>query len=806
MATQRRTPTRPEQKQKAKPFALHEAVKNLDLPLVQQLISKKANVNELNQANESPLDLAVTGSDREACPIVVELLRAKAELKGKESMLLGNAAHRGRVEIVKVLLQSKGVKPAAFTMERAITQRDREMVEVLLEAGAPIDPIELALTAADTNSLDIIKIVGKKAPQYLRNPEVLYRAADAGQTELVKAVLEAKANVNARFGAGYRPLSMAYFKGHYEVAKILLAAGAIPSGDDWSYINMAEKMSERVTSESRLPVLLQLFAAFPQGDSTSFEYYKALQTAVINKKPPAVIAALLAAETSFGHLSASEVRSVANLGLAKRINAHEDVIQLLQQALNRKRRVALVAGLWRKPEPKAESDSRWQAKVVKPKKQLSLSEAIDGLNLPAVRACIKVGANVNQLSLSSFGTTLLGEVVGKSEQEALPIVSALLAEGASVDESLPGNESLLLKALDGGRRGILQALLATKKTNPNQMVDLEHGYRRHISILEHAVNLGDERTVQLLLQAKARVSADEIQAACWTLHLNKLVPTLCSGEFGDKPEIKGAALLHLVLEARLTDRNALSELITANKADIDKPNEEGELPLCVAAQKENVAAVELLLEAKANAAVVDAKGDSILHRLAASQCQKLSIYTPLILAKADVNSLGAVDDAGHRYTVLQLAVKQNQPRPALVSTLLTLKAEARHVTTEGAIYSALALAKRLKSHQRIIDILERTLMPVSFANPLLAMEEALPVSETPAVMPPQPAMRAGPTETALRLREGKQLEIKQASKPKPHTSSLWAELQTRSHFEHQIINLVLATAGITAPKPGKAAS
>lgn len=61
-----------------------------------------------------------------------------------------------------------------------------------------------------------------------KNTDLLYFAA-AGKTETVKALLDAKANVNTKDDYGWTPLMHAVKYGRVETVRLLLAAKANPS-------------------------------------------------------------------------------------------------------------------------------------------------------------------------------------------------------------------------------------------------------------------------------------------------------------------------------------------------------------------------------------------------------------------------------------------------------------------------------------------------------------------------------------------------------------------------------------------------
>jgi len=85
-----------------------------------------------------------------------------------------------------------------------------EIVKLLLEAKADVN----AATNADAST-------------------PLYIASGNGHTEVVKLLLEAKANINAVTTNGLTPLYIASFQGHTEVVKLLIEAKANVNAARW---------------------------------------------------------------------------------------------------------------------------------------------------------------------------------------------------------------------------------------------------------------------------------------------------------------------------------------------------------------------------------------------------------------------------------------------------------------------------------------------------------------------------------------------------------------------------------------------
>ena len=211
--------------------ALHWAAQNDDREMAQLLLRAGANVHAKNRYGVTPLSLACTNGSG---PMVALLLGAGADpntqLPGGETALM-TAARTGQLEPVNALLARGAVVDAKDSQKGqtalmwAAAEGHVPVVEALLAAKADV---HLRVASGFTPFLFAVR---------------------EGRIGVVRALLKAGVNANeaiepaptsaARPGkaprAGVSALVLAVTNAHYELASILLDAGADPNASDAGY-------------------------------------------------------------------------------------------------------------------------------------------------------------------------------------------------------------------------------------------------------------------------------------------------------------------------------------------------------------------------------------------------------------------------------------------------------------------------------------------------------------------------------------------------------------------------------------------
>lgn len=257
---------------------LHFAAESGSVELVQLLLDHGAITT---QTNESPLNMAAKNGHE---AVVRLLIARKADLNARDSIAQATplimAASRGWTNVVRTLLESNAdinvqTKNGYTALMQAARYARKDVVKQILEFNPDLnledDRGRTALGWAtqndsgrsDTNIVELLKQhgatqtgsgvrrtsihvaagtgdFGRVKTLLARNPELasarsspfgdtpLHEAAGAGNLEICKFLLEAKADVNATDNTKATPLHAAAKGGHWPVAKLLLENKADP--------------------------------------------------------------------------------------------------------------------------------------------------------------------------------------------------------------------------------------------------------------------------------------------------------------------------------------------------------------------------------------------------------------------------------------------------------------------------------------------------------------------------------------------------------------------------------------------------
>ena len=258
---------------------LHLAAQNASAPVVRALLRAKANPRALTTDSTTVLHYAALGGDR---AIVDALIAAGAEVNAVEPAWnqtpLMLAAARGRTDAVRALLahgadatkvaktmdplhsaaqdrQAKQMRNAMLAKEREAQQKtsdpnwrpNSQQVQTAVKAALDVEreratPAALAAAAA-ASATEEARLAAQGGPGLdddtpgyteMLGPQgghtALLLAVREGQIGAVKALIESHVDVNqVSAGDHTSPLLMAAINGQYDVAMVLLAAGANPN-------------------------------------------------------------------------------------------------------------------------------------------------------------------------------------------------------------------------------------------------------------------------------------------------------------------------------------------------------------------------------------------------------------------------------------------------------------------------------------------------------------------------------------------------------------------------------------------------
>lgn len=229
---------------------LHFAAARGDATLAALLLTNRADVNMRSIYDETPLDVAAALGRIQVAGL---LLAAGADPNAVASSQAGTPLHlaagAGHREMVKLLLEH-GANPNATALVgtrgttplmQAASQGDNEMTALLLEHKAdPNVKNELGGTALwlaiGQRKLAVVRTLLARGADPNRTdayavPPLIRAVADQKDKDLTAALLEAKADVNAVWD-GKTALHFAAELGNLELLKLLLAAGADPNARD----------------------------------------------------------------------------------------------------------------------------------------------------------------------------------------------------------------------------------------------------------------------------------------------------------------------------------------------------------------------------------------------------------------------------------------------------------------------------------------------------------------------------------------------------------------------------------------------
>ena len=212
--------------------ALHWAAHWGDLETVDALLREGANATALNRYGATPLSEAVhTGSGA----LVEKLLKAGADpntfTTAQAETVLMKASREGNLEAVKVLLDhgaevnAKENFRGQTALMWAAAEGHANIVSMLAAHGAELD-----VRSYDRyTSLPKMAAGTPAAPIARGGLTALLFAVRQGQIDAAKALLDAKADINAVDSDGNNALTLAILNTHYDLTQMLIERGADPN-------------------------------------------------------------------------------------------------------------------------------------------------------------------------------------------------------------------------------------------------------------------------------------------------------------------------------------------------------------------------------------------------------------------------------------------------------------------------------------------------------------------------------------------------------------------------------------------------
>lgn len=214
--------------------ALHWAVYNGNVALVERLIDAGADVRAANEFGSTPLAEAATIGN---AAIIDTLLTAGAEV---------DAAGADGQTALMVVARSGNTAAAATLIEHGADVNAREKWRdqtALMWAAAQSQPAMIELLLEHGADVNARSVVNDWPRQVTGEPRRMYRpfggltpllfAAREGCLECVRALVNAGANVDLPDPRGVTALFLAIDNFHFDTAKLLIESGANPNKWDW---------------------------------------------------------------------------------------------------------------------------------------------------------------------------------------------------------------------------------------------------------------------------------------------------------------------------------------------------------------------------------------------------------------------------------------------------------------------------------------------------------------------------------------------------------------------------------------------
>jgi len=407
----------------------------------------------------------------------------------------------------------------------------------------------------------------------------LVLAAQNGDKETARKVLDKGANVNARSG-GMTALILASQNGHEGVVELLLAKGADPNAKTKS----GDTALILASQEDRYEVVKVLIA---RGADANAKRMNDGTTA-------------LHQSSQKGHLEV--VKALLDKGADVNAKRTDDGTTALHLASWEGHCEVAKTLLDNKADINAKRTTSGATALI-----LSSSKG----RREVVLALLGKGADVNAKRTSDSATALMVAISGGH----LEVAQALLSHGAEINAKDSKGNMSLHAAVENGQKDVV-ALLIAGKADVNARSNSFDAMPLHLAAAKGYIEL-----VELLLANGADIKAGDsngaspLHYAAHAGHKSVAKLLLAKGAEVNAKSNKRSTPLHF---ATLGDHSDVAELLLAKGADIEAKDTDSATPLLLAAYLGRINCAKLLLEKKANVNATSFEGATPL-RYAASQ-------------------------------------------------------------------------------------------------------------------------------------------------------------------------------------------
>ncbi|XP_048581815.1 serine/threonine-protein phosphatase 6 regulatory ankyrin repeat subunit C isoform X3 [Nematostella vectensis] len=640
--------------------ALHVAVNSSADSVVRLLLSKKANSLATSTDLQTPLHLACTKPPGNAA--ATEIIKVLIRSSGKESKSMTDkngdtplflAVQSGNVIAVRELLSTgqaeQQVKQTKSengdnVLHMAARKREPEAAKLLVQWGAEIDaenddgqtPMHIA--AYEGDDLMVRTLHGMRARADLKDIEdrtPLLLAAMRGHTTVVDYLLDkARADINARSKDGNTLLHLACLGGHSETCTSIMKRGVplrMPNKNGSLCIHNAAK-------KGHVTVVKALLEKGVPIDAKNKENMTPLHMAITFKRLPVV-------QLLLGYGADKEMRGGKDcepaIHMAARVKGGEKAADILIRS-------------GANPETKNESNGERALHVAARNGNLEVVELLLQENVEVARRSRNGETPLHQASANGYyeiakmlveklfknksfslarliinipndkGETALHQVCclvkrNNNRETVVKIAELLLENGAIMSlETYQRKENPLHWVAKSGNHEVLEAML-TSTAVPLHIIQSGINSTTEIgaSPLMLAGHHGNLEVVKVLLKHNARVDVfDEtgstaLHHSASFGHVDIAIELLTHKAYVNGRTKIGLSPLHLAAEKGYT--TFVKSLVTKFNAVVDSFTMDNRTPLHFAAEKGHVDVCRLLIDLRADPAIVDSHGMIPVH-------------------------------------------------------------------------------------------------------------------------------------------------------------------------------------------------
>ena len=567
---------------------LHTAVRQgCSIEVVQAIIDHGADVNATNKNNKTALMKGCYNKHEGAINV---LLNASADLNITDGTYGDTCLHKAvrqgcSTEVVQAIIDhgadvnatNKNNKTALM---KACYNKHEGAINVLLNASA---------------DLNIADMYGETC---------LHKAVRQGcSTEVVQAIIDHGADVNATNKENETPLTMACIGKHEGATNVLLNASADPNiTDTYGDTCLQEAVRHRCNTE----VVQAIIDHGADVNTTNKKNTTALMIACSNSHEDAVHVLLNA--TADPNITEGYYGDTC-LHIAVRQEFSTEVLQII-------------------------IDHGVDVKATNKKNQTALTIACINKDAGAINVLLNAGADPN-ITDDTYGCTCLHIAV--DQECSIDVVQAIIDHGADVNATNKKNETALTRGCINKHEGAIHVLL-NASANPNISDDTFGHTCLHMAVRQKC----STEVVQAIIDHGADVNATNkknrtaLNIACINKHEGAINVLLNTNSDLNITDTYGETCLHTAVRQECSTE--VVQAIIDHGADVNATNKNNKTALMKGCYNKHEGAINVLLNASADLNITDGTyGDTCLHKAVRQGCST-EVVQAIIDHGADVNA------------------------------------------------------------------------------------------------------------------------------------------------------------------------